>query len=70
MVVPHARATLPATDDAYLVHHLHGLVGDHEDDWESPILTLSDFSGLAGNTASWHSAELYKAMQQGPFILA
>ena len=45
MVVPHARATLPATDDAYLVHHLHGLVGDHEDDWESQILTLSDFRG-------------------------
>lgn len=69
-VEPRARAALPKTDQAYLVHHLHGLVGDHEDDWESPILTLNDFSKLAGKSTAWQSAELYSAMQKGPLILA
>lgn len=69
-VEPRARAALPKADGAYLVHHLHGLVGDHEDDWESPILTLNDFSRLAGKSTAWQSAELYSAMQKGPLILA
>lgn len=69
-VRPRARAALPEGEEGFLVHHLHGLVGDVEDAWESPILTLNDFSRLAGKPTAWQSAELYSAMQQGPLILA
>lgn len=69
-VKPRARAALPEAEGGFLVHHLHGLVGDSEDVWESPILTLNDFSMLAGKPNAWQATEMYSALQQGPLILA
>ena len=69
-VQPRARAAPPDAEGGFLVHHLHGVVGDSEDVWESPILTLNDFSELAGRPNPWQAAEMYSALQQGPLILA
>lgn len=69
-VVPRASAGRPSDDESVVVHHLHGLVGDTEDVWVDPILTLNDFGRLAGKSTTWQQAELYLALQRGPLILA
>lgn len=70
LVAPRASAVRPAEDEGIVVHHLHGLVGDTEDVWVDPILTLNDFGRLAGQSTTWQQTELYSALQRGPLILA
>lgn len=52
----------------YVVHHLHGIVSP--DQVCSPVLTLSDFNELLGDSSSWQLALLRRAVRRGGVVIA
>lgn len=62
-----SRADGGSGPDAYLVHHLHGVVSSSG--VLDVVLTLSDFNELLGDDSSWQVSLLKEAVRRGGLVI-
>ena len=60
----------PGPHGHYIVNHLHGVVDDTTGTCEGVVLTLKDFTTLAGRSGSWQFSDLQRELASGPMLLA
>lgn len=67
-IVVRASTDADLPSDAFVVHHLHGVVSP--DEVRDVVLTLSDFNELVGDPNSWQLTVIRRAVGAGAILIA